>query len=185
MSQKIFTISETLELAWNKFKENPTLWLGLSFISILIGSLSDTETLTEYAGINISFPNFSGIIFGLLSVYLSLAIYKIAIESVRGNEVGFNEKPIHMSGRPQEVKVATCSADKSRKLLNYSTKTTLQQSVKYTAEYIKKMGARPLARIIDNDIKTPISRKLLFEDTKKTSTIDITAKDDKLEIEWK
>jgi ATP-dependent Clp protease ATP-binding subunit ClpA len=49
----------------------------------------------------------------------------------------------------------------------------------------EKMGARPLARIIDNDIKTPISRKLLFEDTKKTSTIDITAKDDKLEIEWK
>ena len=47
------------------------------------------------------------------------------------NEIGYNGKPIFIPERPQEVKVATCSADKSRKLLNYSTKTTLKQSIKY------------------------------------------------------
>ena len=49
----------------------------------------------------------------------------------------------------------------------------------------EKMGARPLARVIDNDIKTPISRKLLFEDTQKKTVINITTKDEKLDIQWK
>ncbi|MBC8265892.1 MAG: glycerophosphoryl diester phosphodiesterase membrane domain-containing protein [Flavobacteriales bacterium] len=91
MNQKIFSISNVIEFGWNKFKENPTLWLGLSFITVVVGSLSDTESLTEYAGINLSFPNFSGIVFGLISAYLSLAIYKITIENIRGNEVSFND----------------------------------------------------------------------------------------------
>ena len=49
----------------------------------------------------------------------------------------------------------------------------------------EKMGARPLSRVIDNDIKTPISRKLIFEDTAKTSTIDITVEKEELKIQWK
>jgi ATP-dependent Clp protease ATP-binding subunit ClpA len=44
----------------------------------------------------------------------------------------------------------------------------------------EKMGARPLARVIDNDIKTPLSRKLLFDTIK--GKLNITVKDDKLEI---
>jgi ATP-dependent Clp protease ATP-binding subunit ClpA len=35
-----------------------------------------------------------------------------------------------------------------------------------TKGYDKKMGARPLARLIDNQIKSPISRKILFGELK-------------------
>ena len=39
--------------------------------------------------------------------------------------------------------------------------------------YDKKMGARPLARIIDTEIKIPLSKKILFGDIKPHSTITV------------
>ena len=59
------------------------------------------------------------------------------------NITGSNLKPIYKKDRPQEVKEATCSADKARKLLNYKTKTDLYTGIKKTYEYIKKRGSRP------------------------------------------
>ena len=47
----------------------------------------------------------------------------------------------------------------------------------------EKMGARPLARVIDNDIKTPLGRKLLFDSDNKGQVI-ITVKDDALDLKW-
>ena len=35
------------------------------------------------------------------------------------------------------------------------------------------MGARPLQRVIDRDIKTPLSKKLLFGDLKDGGTLNI------------
>ena len=57
-----------------------------------------------------------------------------------------------------------------------------KEAVAYLLEkgFDEKMGARPLARVIDNDIKTPLSRKLLFDSIK--GKFNITVKDDKLEI---
>ena len=39
-----------------------------------------------------------------------------------------------------------------------------------------KMGARPLQRVIDRDIKTPLSKKLLFGDLKDGGTLKIDIK---------
>ena len=75
------------------------------------------------------------------------------------NSTGFNGKPIYYPvGRPQEVKHATCSSDKARKLLNYKTTTTLEESVKKTREWIEKNKPREFKyhlpiEIINN--KTP------------------------------
>ena len=80
------------------------------------------------------------------------------LSNLIANEVGYNGKPIFIPERPQEVKIATCSADKSRKLLNYSTKTTLKESIKNTANYIRKMGTRPFKYYLPVEIvnnKTP------------------------------
>jgi UDP-glucose 4-epimerase len=55
----------------------------------------------------------------------------------------FNLDPIYMSGRPQEVKHANCSADKARKLLNYETSTSLNWGLTELAEWIKIKGERP------------------------------------------
>ena len=39
--------------------------------------------------------------------------------------------------------------------------------------YDKKMGARPMSRVIDNEIKVPLSRKVLFEKIKPDTVINI------------
>jgi UDP-glucose 4-epimerase len=73
---------------------------------------------------------------------------------------GFTGEAIHMPDRPREVKHADCSADKARWLLNYETKTTLQQSIQETVDYIKEKGpkafdyAYPLEIITDKTPKT-------------------------------
>ena len=59
------------------------------------------------------------------------------------NISGSNLKPIYKNKRPQEVKEATCSANKARKLLNYKTTTDLYTGIKKTYEYIKKRGPKP------------------------------------------
>lgn len=70
----------------------------------------------------------------------------------------FELKPIYVPGRPQEVKLATCSADKARKLLGYKTKTSLRDGLQQMIDYIMERGPRKfryhLAVEIIND-KTP------------------------------
>ena len=58
------------------------------------------------------------------------------------NITGCNEKHIFYKDRPQEVKFATCSANKARKLIGYKTKHTLDASIKSTYDYIIKRGAK-------------------------------------------
>lgn len=70
----------------------------------------------------------------------------------------FKLKPIYMPGRPQEVKLATCSADKARRLLGYQTKYTLKEGLKEMINYIKKRGTKPFKYHLDLEIitkKTP------------------------------
>mgnify|MGYP001174563491 FL=1 len=73
------------------------------------------------------------------------------------NETGFNEKPIFVNERPQEVKEATCSADKARKLLGYKTKTSLKDSIKHTAEFIRKRGTKPFIYNLPVEIVSDIT----------------------------
>lgn len=80
------------------------------------------------------------------------------VAEIVANETGFNGSPIYLPDRPKEVKFATCSSDKSRKLLNYSTKTSLKDSIKYTVDYIKQNGVKPFKYHLPVEIvneKTP------------------------------
>jgi len=58
------------------------------------------------------------------------------------------------------------------------------KSTRWLAErgYDKKMGARPLARLIDNEIKSPLSRRVLFGDLVNGGRITIDIVDDKLDF---
>ncbi|MBW3000044.1 NAD-dependent epimerase/dehydratase family protein [Candidatus Woesearchaeota archaeon] len=72
--------------------------------------------------------------------------------------LGFKLEPIYLPDRPQEVKLATCSADKARKLLGYKTKYTLKQGLQEMIDYIKKRGVKPFRYHLDLEIineKTP------------------------------
>ncbi len=75
------------------------------------------------------------------------------------NETGFNGQPIYVPGRPQEVKDAACSSDKARRLLNYKTKTSLTDSIKFTANYIRDKGVRNFNYNLPVEIKTEITPK--------------------------
>jgi len=48
--------------------------------------------------------------------------------------------------------------------------------------YDKKMGARPLARLIDNKIKSPLSRRVLFGDLKDGGVVTISIVNDDLDF---
>ena len=73
------------------------------------------------------------------------------------NVTGSNIEPIFKSDRPQEVKDATCSSDKARKLLAYETKTDLKAGIKKTFEYIKKRGVRPFNYHINLEIENNLT----------------------------
>ena len=78
------------------------------------------------------------------------------------NKLKFNLEPKYLKDRPNEVKEATCSADKARKILGYKTSVTLDKSLDKMINYIEKKGPKnfeynyPLE--INNE-KTPIAWK--------------------------
>jgi UDP-glucose 4-epimerase len=57
------------------------------------------------------------------------------------------------------VKVATCSADKARKFLNYKTKTTLKESIRLTKDFIKKRGVKKFNYKLPIKINSKITPK--------------------------
>ena len=79
------------------------------------------------------------------------------LSEICANVTGSNLSPIYKKDRPKEVKHATCSADKARKLLNYKTKTDLKTGVEKTYEYIKKRGTKPFNYYIDIEIKNDLT----------------------------
>ena len=73
------------------------------------------------------------------------------------NETGYNGEPIYVPGRPQEVKEASCSSNKARKLLDYKTKTSLKESVKLTADYIRSKGTKNFIYNLPVEIRSDIT----------------------------
>ena len=76
----------------------------------------------------------------------------------------FKLEPIYMPGRPQEVKDANCSADLARKILNYQTKTNLDDGLRELVTWIKNQGSKefnyhlPLEFITNKTPKTWIDK---------------------------
>lgn len=64
----------------------------------------------------------------------------------------------YTKGRPQEVHLANCSADKARALLNYRPKVKLEEGLQQMIDWIKARGVRPFKYHLDLEIvneKTP------------------------------
>ena len=74
------------------------------------------------------------------------------------NKLQFNKEPIYSKDRPNEVKLANCSADKARKILKYKKKVSLDESLEKMAKYIKSKGSKDFEYNYDLEIineKTP------------------------------
>lgn len=57
--------------------------------------------------------------------------------------LGFKEAPLYTRGRPQEVRLANCSAEKARKILGYQPRVSLRDGLSEMIEWIKSRGPRP------------------------------------------
>lgn len=67
--------------------------------------------------------------------------------------LNFDLNPIYVKDRPNEVKLATCSSDKARKLLGYSTKVTLRQGLENMVKEIKAKGTKEFRYNYEIEIK--------------------------------
>lgn len=64
----------------------------------------------------------------------------------------FKLEPTFVKGRPQEVFLANCSADKARQLLDYQTEVSLEEGLRAMIEYIRERGVKPFKYHIDLEI---------------------------------
>jgi len=90
-----------------------------------------------------------------------VTINKIA--EICSNITGSNLKPEYHPDRPKEVKYATCSSNKARKLLKYKTSTDLYTGIKKTFEYIKKKGPKEFSYHVDLEIINDLTPKVWIE----------------------
>jgi len=78
------------------------------------------------------------------------------------NKLKFNLEPKYLEDRPNEVKEATCSADKARKVLGYKTSVSLDESLNRIINYIKDKGPKEFQYnypLEINNEKTPTAWK--------------------------
>ena len=81
----------------------------------------------------------------------------LELSKMVANETRFNGNPVFVKDRPKEVKFASCSSDKARKLLGYKTKTSLHDSIKLTADYIRRRGVRKFNYNLPLEINSEIT----------------------------
>lgn len=68
--------------------------------------------------------------------------------------LNFKLDPIYVPDRPQEVRFASCSAEKARKILGYKTTINLRQGLEELARYIEKMGPKKFRYHLDVEIQS-------------------------------
>lgn len=67
-------------------------------------------------------------------------------------QIGFDLDPVYVPERPQEVRLATCSAEKARARLGYATRCSLDEGLADVVAYIRARGPRPFAYHLDLEI---------------------------------
>jgi UDP-glucose 4-epimerase len=74
--------------------------------------------------------------------------------------LNFKLDPVYVADRPQEVKLAACSAEKARRILGYRTTISLREGLKELAGYIEQHGAKRFRYHLDLEItneRTPVT----------------------------
>jgi UDP-glucose 4-epimerase len=86
-----------------------------------------------------------------------------ALAEKLSNITGSNLNPIYMPDRPGEVKLATCSSDKVRKLLNYNTKVYIDDGLRKLVDWIKQSGPKPFEYHFSVEIANHLTPKTWTE----------------------
>ena len=77
---------------------------------------------------------------------------------ILSNKLKFNQEPVFYKDRPNEVKLANCSAEKAKNILSYKKTISLEKSLDNMIDYIKKLGPKKFQYNYDLEIineKTP------------------------------
>jgi UDP-glucose 4-epimerase len=78
------------------------------------------------------------------------------LAGVLADLLSFDLHPIYVADRPQEVRSATCSADKARRLLGYQTKVQLREGLSSMVKWIRDHGAKPFEYHLPIEIDSPM-----------------------------
>ena len=70
--------------------------------------------------------------------------------------MNFDLDPIMVPDRPKEVRYATCSADKARRLLDYRTTVTLREGLQSIIDWISTHGTKPFEYHLPIEIESPL-----------------------------
>jgi UDP-glucose 4-epimerase len=70
--------------------------------------------------------------------------------------ISFSLEPIYVPDRPREVREATCSADKARKLLGYNTKVSLRAGLQSMIDWVRAHGTKPFSYHLPIEIDSPL-----------------------------
>jgi len=70
--------------------------------------------------------------------------------------ISFPLDPIYVPDRPREVREATCSADKARRLLGYDTKVTLRAGLQSMIDWVRTHGTKPFSYHLPIEIDSPL-----------------------------
>ena len=71
---------------------------------------------------------------------------------VISNQLKFNKEPIYYPDRPGEVKLANCSNEKAKKILNYKTQNSLEETISRLIDFIKSRGPKEFSYNYDLEI---------------------------------
>ena len=68
------------------------------------------------------------------------------------NQLKFNKEARYFPDRPREVKLANCSDEKAKKILNYSTQNSVKDTISRMIDFIKKRGPKEFSYNYDLEI---------------------------------
>ena len=71
----------------------------------------------------------------------------------------FPLEPVYVDDRPQEVRLATCSANKARELLGYKTTVSLRDGLAQMIDFIKLHQPQPFKYHLDLEIINDLTPK--------------------------
>jgi UDP-glucose 4-epimerase len=80
------------------------------------------------------------------------------LAKIVAGKLGFELKPIFVPDRPQEVKLATCSDEKAKKILGYESRHSMSDTIDEMIEFIRYRGPKEFEYHLDLEIindKTP------------------------------
>jgi len=102
-------------------------------------------------------PGLSGEIINIGPDTETVTINELA--NILAELLSFELDPIYVADRPREVREATCSADKARKLLNYETKVSLRAGLQSMVDWVREHGTKPFTYHLPIEIDSPLVPK--------------------------